>query len=758
MQIPSLSLLLLLLGLMLLSASHRLGAQTNPVGDEEPDWEYEPRIWSPDGYDNVEQQHQPDSGPQELGGLSNSYDDLGAQFDRQKSSAEQRDIRKRSYFWETRESAHLRQQEGERCSQFRVDIRETVICDRNRCDKLDFEWPVHENQLTVIESTRHGMRFHRADYAFDEAPSRFRGPQPANKEASRNRNKSSDGKIKFDLFELFKPSSTAAPSSSSTTTTTKAPTTEKVTTTEAEPETTTTPVTTTTTTKATTTTASQREPYFSTPGLLPPESLTKPSVSHSNQRQAGIESQDKNNSRLVTTFRLDTGRRMQTMLGFGGALSDSTCRNIKSLSPTMAKSLMDDYFGPRGLRYNIVRMTMGSSDFSTSPYTNNDRVEERQSSASGQSTGSRQGFNYEQEADDVEMKRFRLVEEDYDYKLPVARQAIATSRQEIKFFSSMWSPPIWMKNNSNIVHGYLKGDVYGPYYKALAELMIRWLEAYRKNGIEFWATTGLNEPVTGIKPFIFHNSLGISREDYVTFIKLYLGPMLRQRGFSNVKLIAMDDNKGYAPHLARALLSDQEAAKYIAGIGIHWYMNDEYENLNFLSKEFPDKFILSTEGSNGYLPFQVHTLPGDWDRGVAYMLDEIKVIQKNAVGLVDWNMALDLYGGPSWIKNLLDAPVIVNAERDEYYKSPMFYALGHFSRFVEPNSTRLDHRLANARYDYPLEAVGFLTPSNYIVIVALNANKHPVSFKIIVDRKLVKVVTLREESFNSIVFRWKPKQ
>lgn len=717
--------------LLFLFGATCLAAQTisSPTNNYAPieedtgdDWEYEPRVWSYDQNDNEppvdEQFRDPFQHDDTVDHMNYGTSDIFKPINYDDDKLTDNKIRAKNYFWESRKQVHPRQepdQEEDKCNQFRVDIRETVICDKKRCDKLDFEWPIHDNQLTLIETTKYGMRFHRADFAFGSADQTYQRQRKQQPDASIRLNRVVKSRIKFDILDLFKPkpsSSTSAPPPSDG----AAPTT-------VQPEHTTRTTTISPQAQNDTTTAS---PINST----------------------DISSQDNNTTQLITTFRLDTRRRVQTILGFGGALSDSSCRNIKSLSPDMSKSLMEDYFGALGLRYNIVRMSIGSSDFSTTPYTNNDKIEPKTINK----------LLALDEYDDVEMKNFRLVGEDYKYKLPVARQAIATSNQEIKFLSSLWSPPIWMKNNSHIVHGWLKGDVYGPYYKALADLIIKWLEAYRKNGIEFWATTGLNEPVTGIKPFIFHNSLGITREDYVTFIKLYLGPMLRRRGFSNVKLIAMDDNKGYAPQLAKALLDDKETAKYVSGIGVHWYMNDEYENLNFLVKEFPEKFIISTEASNGYLPYQVHTLPGDWHRGVAYMYDIIKLIQKNAVGWVDWNMALDLGGGPSWANNLLDSPVIVNAERDEYYKSPTFYAIGHFSRFVEPNSTRLDHRLANAKYDYPLEAVGFYTPKNYVVIVVLNANRHPVPFRVIVDRQLVKIVTLREESFNTIVFKWKSKE
>jgi len=49
-----------------------------------------------------------------------------------------------------------------------------------------------------------------------------------------------------------------------------------------------------------------------------------------------------------------------------------------------------------------------------------------------------------------------------------------------------------------------------------------------------------------------------------------------------------------------------------------------------------------------------------------------------AVGWVDWNMVLDMEGGPNWVENFVDSPIIVNAKNDEFYKQPTFYHLGHF--------------------------------------------------------------------------------
>lgn len=55
---------------------------------------------------------------------------------------------------------------------------------------------------------------------------------------------------------------------------------------------------------------------------------------------------------------------------------------------------------------------------------------------------------------------------------------------------------------------------------------------------------------------------------------------------------------------------------------------------------------------------------------------------------LDWNLALDVTGGPS-LSYKIDAPVIVNQSSAEFYKQPLFYAMGHFSKFVLPGSKRV---------------------------------------------------------------------
>lgn len=62
-----------------------------------------------------------------------------------------------------------------------------------------------------------------------------------------------------------------------------------------------------------------------------------------------------------------------------------------------------------------------------------------------------------------------------------------------------------------------------------------------------------------------------SKEQERDFIKMDLGPLLAQRGHSNVKIIMLDDERQFVPSWVDVILGDPQAAKYVAGIAVHWY-------------------------------------------------------------------------------------------------------------------------------------------------------------------------------------------
>ena len=92
-------------------------------------------------------------------------------------------------------------------------------------------------------------------------------------------------------------------------------------------------------------------------------------------------------------------------------------------------------------------------------------------------------------------------------------------------------------------------------------------------------------------------------------------------------------------------------------------------------------------------------------------------------------MALDMKAGPRWnSKDGFGGTLNIDPAKGEAYKQPSFYAIGHFSKFVSPDSVRIGHKV-----DKPIEGLSVLTirrPDNQTVLVALNANNEDIVLNI----------------------------
>jgi glucosylceramidase len=149
----------------------------------------------------------------------------------------------------------------------------------------------------------------------------------------------------------------------------------------------------------------------------------------------------------------------------------------------------------------------------------------------------------------------------------------------------------------------------------------------------------------------------------------------------------------------------------VAGIAVHWYMDFIVppSALDITHEKFPDKWIFGSEACEGSIPLLPHVLLGDFGRAESYAKFIIQDLNHWVTGWTDWNMALDENGGPNWANNLVDSAVIVNQTSDEFYKQPMFYIMGHFSKFVLENSVRVE---VDLRGNYDRKQVSYVAFDN----------------------------------------------
>ncbi|KFU83958.1 Glucosylceramidase, partial [Chaetura pelagica] len=398
---------------------------------------------------------------------------------------------------------------------------------------------------------------------------------------------------------------------------------------------------------------------------------------------------------------VDTTQRYQHVKGFGGSVTDAAAINILSLPAAAQDHLLHSYFSEEGLEYNLVRIPMASCDFSLDAYT------------------------YDDVPFDYELTHFSLRDEDTKLKVSGGREeTLAMSKQQLSLYASPWTSPTWMKTSESFVgKGTLKGQAGDKYHKTWANYFVRFLDEYAKHNLTFWAVTAENEPTAGLINNYPFQCLGFTAEQQRDFIAQDLGPALANSSHHNVQLIILDDNRLHLPHWAKVVLEDVKAARYIHGIGIHWYLDfigPIQDTVVPTHELFPDYFILATEACIGAHFWERDVILGCWERGNQYSHSILMNLNHFVAGWTDWNLALDLEGGPNWVKNYVDSPIIVDASEGIFYKQPMFYHMGHFSKFIPEGSQRVGLVASRESKKTDLEYTAFLRPDSAVVVVVLN--------------------------------------
>ncbi|XP_059051335.1 lysosomal acid glucosylceramidase-like [Achroia grisella] len=410
-------------------------------------------------------------------------------------------------------------------------------------------------------------------------------------------------------------------------------------------------------------------------------------------------------------FRVYTNVQTQVIEGFGGSVTDAAAINWRSLSDGAQRRFIDSYFSPRGIEYNMIRVPIGGSDFSTHPYAYN-----------------------ELPWNDAALTNFSLTEEDLFYKLPMIRlsqAAAAEAGNKVQITASTWSPPVWMKSNERITgFGQLKPEFYQTY----ADYHLRFIEAYARAHVNIWAITTTNEPLNGIVPIVNFNSLGWTPSELGRWVANNLGPTIRNSNFSNTLILAVDDQRYTLPIWLRGMeIAEPRSIDYIDGIAVHYYGNFVSPRvLARVQERYPNKILLATEACEGPMPWnREKVIIGSWRRARRYISSIIEDLNNFVVGWIDWNLCLNENGGPNWAENYVDSPIIVSPDKDEFIKQPMFYAMGHFSKFIPRESRRLYVERWSLR---TIENVAVLTPEGNIVVVVHNRRRRERKVRIYVSR------------------------
>lgn len=462
----------------------------------------------------------------------------------------------------------------------------------------------------------------------------------------------------------------------------------------------------------------------------------------------------------------------QTIDGIGTSFTESSAFVLAHLDKEKRQEVMEQIFSEKGANFSLTRTHIGACDFSV-----------------------KGKYSYADKKGDVKLENFSIVPDkegfnpaeypgirDASYDLlPMIKEAIAIKNnqndKELRIIASAWTAPWWMKdieewyipgsseNNWQGTGGSLKEE-YVPTY---ADYIIKYLDAYKAEGVNIWGLTPVNEPHGNNGQW---ESMHFSPESQNEFVKKYLGPKLHSAKYADTKLLVYDQNRDDLERWTDVIFADPETAPYVYGVAVHWYGSTfkVYEEVfESVHKKFPDFSIIHTEGciddlgkdapqgimdpvrfkESGWFDnddFWWNDNATDWAytatwNGVnaedhpiytpvhRYARNIIVSLDHWVKGWIDWNIVLDQDGGPNHVGNFCGAPIMIDTNSRKIHYTPIFYVLAQFSRTIRPGDQAVQtDKYLDGLDDDALHACATINSDNIVSVQLLNTTKETITY------------------------------
>lgn len=419
-------------------------------------------------------------------------------------------------------------------------------------------------------------------------------------------------------------------------------------------------------------------------------------------RQPDLQFHPSASSLAETTIAVDSARRYQRIVGFGGALTDSSLYLLSRLPATQRAAVLrrlltrDPATGSAG--FAVMRVPMGASDFTASGL-----------------------YSYDDNAGapDPSLRHFSIAH-DEAYIIPALRDALAID-PHLRIVANPWSPPGWMKTNDSMLGVSLTGGpgVIEPrYYRPLARYFVKFIRAYAAAGIPIWAVTPQNEPE---QPAANYPGAFMTADQEALFVRRYLAPALR-RAHLRTRIYGYDyvwaGSEPYTATLATL------AGRHLAGIAYHCYFG-EPDSMAVFHHLFPRLDLIEDECSTGISV-------------LSPIQNLIRSVDNWASAALMWNVALDPSGGPKVGSGCLNCTglLTVNPATAAVTYNGGYWQLAQASAFLPPGSRRIKAKISPALPTCGsspicgLEAAAFQTPHHETVLVVTNSDVLPSTFAV----------------------------
>ena len=473
----------------------------------------------------------------------------------------------------------------------------------------------------------------------------------------------------------------------------------------------------------------------------------------------------------------------QTIDGIGSSFTESSAFVLAHLDKDKRQEVMKQVYSESGANFSLARTHIGACDFC---------VEGRYSYVDKNGDKELESFTLAPDKEGFDPKEYPgIKDETYDL-LPMIKEAIAIKNKqkdkELRIISSAWTAPSWMKdieewyipgapeNNWQGKGGTLKEEYVSTY----ADYIVKYLDAYKAEGVDIWGLTPVNEPHGNNGQW---ESMNFSPESQNDFIKNNLGPSLKKGGFSDINLLIYDQNRDGLEHWTDVIFADAQTTPFVYGAAVHWYestfkvFEDVFDKVH---KKFPEYAIVHTEGcidDLGKNPPDGVTDPvkfketnwfdndefwwndnaTDWAYSVTwqgvktedhpaytpvhrYARNIIVSLDHWVTGWVDWNVVLDADGGPNHVGNFCGAPIMIDTETQQVYYTPIFHILSQFSRTIRPGDKAVQTKKDTAELgEDDLHTCATLNDDGMLSVQLLNTTAKPIIYNLQIGAKYAEV-------------------
>lgn len=376
-------------------------------------------------------------------------------------------------------------------------------------------------------------------------------------------------------------------------------------------------------------------------------------------------------------------KKYQKILGFGGAFTDAACSIFNMLDKNQKQEVLEAYFSPKGLNYNLGRLTIGSCDFSRTNYD----------------------YSIKEDLSDFSIE--------HDKKEIFNFVKSAQSYSNITFMASPWSPPKMFKDTKEKCRG---GKLNWDFADNYAEYYCKYIKEYEKEGILISYLSIQNEPAA-VQPWESCIYTPIEEAKFAKILKAHLF----QNDLNNIKLLLWDHNRDIIKERVDGYYEVEGIDEIIEGFAYHWYDNYCSNNLSLIHDEHPNKILLFSEGCIELLNLNrdnpseaIGTIANALRYGKNYIMDSLNYSN----GFIDWNLLLDEKGGPNHVGNYCEALIMYDTKNKKLIYNPSFYIVKHFAHFIHKDAYRIESNEIN-----DVLTVSFINTDNSIVTILLNENE-----------------------------------